>query len=146
MVVQESGLAAERNSRGVCNSCYHPFESTRLDGLSGSMTMSQLRRFSRNPRAAEIRAMPGFRRPGGEWFWEQDAEFRFTSFFGNFTEQLRVSQGEFIGKRRWELPMVGVEPGRLAEHVAVHERHEPFRGISCKRNGGAGWVDPSTSW
>jgi signal transduction histidine kinase len=62
-----------------------------------------------------------------DWFWEQDAEFRFTRFFGNTLEALHRDQGEFIGKRRWDMPISGVTAEELAEHIATCQRHEPFR-------------------
>ncbi len=62
-----------------------------------------------------------------DWFWEQDADFRFTRFFGHSTEKLRRNPKDFEGKRRWDMPIQGVSPEQLAEHIACHERHEPFR-------------------
>ena len=62
-----------------------------------------------------------------DWFWEQDSEFRFTRFFGQATEKLKRLQRDFLGKRRWELPISGVSALQMAQHQAAHERHEPFR-------------------
>lgn len=62
-----------------------------------------------------------------EWFWEQDAEFRFTRFYGSRIEKLRRDQNDFLGKRRWEMPISGVTPEQIAAHVATYERHEAFR-------------------
>jgi len=62
-----------------------------------------------------------------DWFWEQDADFRFTRFFGQSTEKLSRRQSFFIGKRRWDLPIHGVSEEQLARHIATHERHESFR-------------------
>ena len=61
-----------------------------------------------------------------DWFWEQDAHFRFTRFFGQSTEKLSRRQSFFIGKRRWDLPIHGVTEQQLADHIAKYERHEPF--------------------
>jgi diguanylate cyclase (GGDEF)-like protein/PAS domain S-box-containing protein len=61
-----------------------------------------------------------------DWFWAQDAEFRFIGFSGTAPERLRREQSDYFGKRRWELPILGVSPEELAEHQAICERHEPF--------------------
>jgi diguanylate cyclase (GGDEF)-like protein/PAS domain S-box-containing protein len=80
--------------------------------------------------ASDIRALRDFAELGGEWFWEQDKEFRFTSFFGVLAEKLRRNQDDFLGKRRWEMPIRGVTLEQLAEHIATYERHEPFRNFT----------------
>ena len=59
-----------------------------------------------------------------DWYWEQDAEFRFTLMSrGLHQTGVPVHQG----KRRWELPIVNVSPEEWAAHRAQLERHEPFR-------------------
>jgi PAS domain S-box-containing protein len=62
-----------------------------------------------------------------DWFWEQDAAFRFTLLSGEL-----VTKGGFIianslGKCRWELPTEGVGEAEWAQHRACLERHEPFQ-------------------
>lgn len=77
--------------------------------------------------AAEVSRLRDFAELSSDWFWEQDAEFRFTRFFGSSPEKLRRRQSDFIGKRRWDMPISGVTPAQLAEHIVTCERHEPFR-------------------
>lgn len=78
-------------------------------------------------RDLEFQALSDFAELAGDWFWEQDAEYRFTRFSGVSTESLRRKQSDFIGKRRWEMSIEGVTPEQLAEHIATCERHETFR-------------------
>ncbi len=59
-----------------------------------------------------------------DWYWEQDAEFRFT-LMSQGLDQTGVAS--LKGRRRWELPIVNVSPEQWAEHRALLERHEPFR-------------------
>ena len=73
------------------------------------------------------RDLTDFAELSSDWFWEQDAEFRFTRFFGQATEKLKRPQSDFFGKRRWDMPVFGVSAERMAQHIATHERHEPFR-------------------
>ncbi len=77
-------------------------------------------------RASEDRAFRFLAELASDWFWEQDSEFRFTRFFGNTTEAMHRNQHEFLGQRRWELPISGVTPQQVAEHIATCQRHEPF--------------------
>ena len=62
-----------------------------------------------------------------DWFWEQDAEHRFTRTYGNVLDKLHVPPEYFVGKHRWDTPMLGVSDAQRAEHIALHERREPFR-------------------
>jgi len=88
--------------------------------------------------ASEIRALRDFAELSADWFWEQDAEFRFTRFFGLATEKLRRSESEFFGKRRWDMPIRGISAEQLAAHIATYERHEPFRNFDYEVPGEGG--------
>lgn len=88
--------------------------------------------------ASEIRALRDFAELSSDWFWEQDAEFRFTRFYGLSTEKLRRKQSDFIGVRRWDMPIHGIAAGQLAEHIATCERHEPFRNFEYEVPGDGG--------
>ena len=76
---------------------------------------------------AEVRRLRDFATLSSDWFWEQDADLRFVRFFGSSPEKLRRQQSDFIGRRRWDMPIGGISPERLAEHIATCERHKPFR-------------------
>ncbi|MBU6466349.1 MAG: PAS-domain containing protein, partial [Burkholderiales bacterium] len=73
------------------------------------------------------RTLTDFSNLSSDWFWEQDTEFRFIRFFGNSPEKLRRAPSYFLGKRRWDMPIQGITDDQLAEHIACHQRHEPFR-------------------
>jgi len=86
--------------------------------------------------APETRANRDFAEMSADWFWEQDAEFRFTRFFGLAPEKLFRDQADFIGKRRWEMPPIsGFSPEQLAEHIALHEAHKPFHNFEYTATG-----------
>jgi PAS domain-containing protein len=88
------------------------------------------------------RDLSDFANLSSDWFWEQDAEFRFTRFFGNSTDKLRREPTDFLGKRRWDMPIKGVTPEQMARHIASHERHESFRNSNTRSL--APTVQPST--
>jgi PAS domain S-box-containing protein len=65
-------------------------------------------------------------RLSSDWFWEQDAQFRFTLRSEDLHDRTRLRPRDSLGKRRWELPIVGVSEEEWRAHRAVLERHEPF--------------------
>lgn len=72
-----------------------------------------------------------------DWYWEQDAEFRFTRFFSNArTPPWMVARADGdIGRRRWELE--GCEPatGTWADHEATLRAHRPFTDFEYRNHG-----------
>ena len=61
-----------------------------------------------------------------DWFWEMDADLRFTEMSGGLI-QTKLKPSRTLGKYRWELPIVGVTPEQWAEHRRTLEAHEPFK-------------------
>lgn len=90
--------------------------------------------------ATEIQALRDFSELSSDWFWEQDAQFRFTRFFGSSTDKLRRKQSDFLGKRRWDMPIHGITPEQMAEHIRTCERHEPFRSFDYEIPGEGGVI------
>jgi PAS domain S-box len=62
-----------------------------------------------------------------DWFWEQDANFRYTAMSGGMVNKGNFLVEATLGRTRWELPIVGVSEEAWARHRAQLERHEPFR-------------------
>ncbi|MGE5469089.1 MAG: PAS domain-containing protein, partial [Ignavibacteria bacterium] len=63
---------------------------------------------------------------GSDWFWEQDADFRFTSFSESAGRHSGLDTSMLIGKARWELP-IDMDAAEMAAHRAALEAHQPFR-------------------
>ncbi|HEX5611705.1 MAG TPA: ATP-binding protein [Burkholderiales bacterium] len=68
-----------------------------------------------------------------DWYWEQDEHFRFVEMSDEVAGLAGSPSASHIGKTRWELPHVGVSEREWAEHRAILERHEPFRGFEYQR-------------
>ncbi len=60
-----------------------------------------------------------------DWYWEQDAEFRFRVM----SNGAYVNPQSTIGKTRWELPIVGMTETDWQAHRETLERHEEFRNL-----------------
>jgi len=75
-----------------------------------------------------------------DWYWEQDREMRFTSLSRGVEIAIGVKPEEFIGKRRWDTPLVDVSPMELDMHKATLAAHKPFRDFEYGRRDGSGGV------
>jgi len=64
-----------------------------------------------------------------DWYWEQDADLRFTALAGGFTEKSGIGLQRIVGKTRWDLvpSLADSEAGRA--HIAALEAREPFRNL-----------------
>jgi diguanylate cyclase (GGDEF)-like protein/PAS domain S-box-containing protein len=68
-----------------------------------------------------------------DWFWEQDAELRFTSISGHFCESTGISEEDHIGKARWELPRVEPPPEGWAAHRVRLAARMTFHDLQLRR-------------
>jgi PAS domain S-box-containing protein len=73
-----------------------------------------------------------------DWYWKQDAQFRFVDFSGDVAEMPAWHPTSSIGHRRDELPGVTLLTGSWAEHQAVLEARLPFRDFEYSRPGDDG--------
>jgi diguanylate cyclase (GGDEF)-like protein/PAS domain S-box-containing protein len=63
-----------------------------------------------------------------DWYWEQDAEFRFTRFSGPALERIGIDLSAILGKSRWEVGQFdGVTPEQWQAHQEALRAHLPFR-------------------
>ena len=77
-----------------------------------------------------------------DWYWEQDAELRFTMITGGFTEKSGVAVEGLIGKTRWEyVPgLLDSDSGRT--HLAKMQAREAFNNLEYQvvdDDGNARW-------
>ncbi len=70
---------------------------------------------------------------GSDWYWEQDAAFRFTAISGNFAEVTGFSVEEHLGRTLWDLDGADAPEGGWALHRARLESHETFFDVVLKR-------------
>ena len=60
-----------------------------------------------------------------DWFWEQDENLRFTRMSGGMLRKLGVDPESFIGRSRWDFPII-VDEQVMAAHKAQLAAHQPF--------------------
>jgi len=68
-----------------------------------------------------------------DWYWEQDAELRFTMITRSTDAGLRFPAEHSIGRHRWDLPYIDVSPEEWARHRATLSAHRPFHDLVLKR-------------
>ena len=61
-----------------------------------------------------------------DWYWEQDAQFRFVRLEGAEPTTRRLPDGNYIGATRWETDVQGVSQAQWAAHRAALQTHETF--------------------
>lgn len=63
-----------------------------------------------------------------DWYWEQDAQFRFTRFSGPALERIGIDVDKLLGKSRWEVNQLGgITPEQWHAHKKALQAHQPFR-------------------
>lgn len=68
-----------------------------------------------------------FAEVASDWFWEMDAELRFSYFSGRNQEVLGFDQSAYIGKTRNELTPEDHTTEKWRQHFDDLENHRPFR-------------------
>ena len=77
-----------------------------------------------------------------DWYWEQDAEFRFVRVEANQAAAKVWPEEANLGKTRWESDVQGVSPAQWAAHRAALQAHETFHDFEMYRSR----VDGSMMW
>ena len=91
-----------------------------------------LERSEANLRESEARCSD-FALTSSDWFWETDEKHRF-SYLSDHIRAFGQDPQTRIGRTRTELAVdVVSEPAKWQEHLAVLDRHEPFRDFVYKR-------------
>jgi len=62
-----------------------------------------------------------------DWFWETDANHRFTFISERIEEAVGIAPGEFIGRDRREMAFKSQDSEEWAAHISDLEAHRPFR-------------------
>ena len=109
-------------------------DSGRVVRVSGINTdLTERKRFERSLRESEER-FRSLTALSSDWFWEQDAQFRFTRIEGNLGRLQEAAEAS-LGKTRWETAPGPRGDADWAAHRALLERHEPFRQLEIERTG-----------
>jgi diguanylate cyclase (GGDEF)-like protein/PAS domain S-box-containing protein len=75
-----------------------------------------------------------------DWYWEQDAQFRFTRVDGGLLARFGIDPAAVIGKTRWEAGYGDFGDGFWNDHIRILESHQPFRDFEIVRRDSEGRV------
>ncbi|CAM8638668.1 PAS domain [Comamonadaceae bacterium] len=81
-----------------------------------------------------------------DWYWEQDAELRFTRIDGNGVNADRLAPQSSIGRTRWDSGGQGVTPSQWRAHMKALEARQTFQDFEMQRelsNGQLMWISIS---
>ena len=68
-----------------------------------------------------------------DWYWEQDADYRFVGMTGDFKDKSGVAEERFIGRKRADLvPALGPDTEAGRAHLAVLDAHAPFKNLEYR--------------
>ncbi|OGA25661.1 MAG: hypothetical protein A3I02_09620 [Betaproteobacteria bacterium RIFCSPLOWO2_02_FULL_67_26] len=74
-----------------------------------------------------------------DWYWEQDADFRFTQLSSKVRE-FSLDAAEHIGRARWEMPIIGVTEDQWQAHRDLLAAHRPFQDFVYQRHDANGML------
>lgn len=117
----------------MCSTEVHQSDGTLLAGvrlLGGQIGQFLLRAQAQQQLAECEKRFRSLTALSSDWYWEQDAQFRFIRFEGcGVTHSGAEMAPAMVGRCNWEV--VGLVPGSSDwdEHRATLERREPFRGF-----------------
>ena len=81
-----------------------------------------------------------------DWYWEQDARFRFVHVSDTLAQDLRLKPADYLGFASWELPHAGVTEAQWVAHRALLDAHQNYREFELQRpsqNGAWSWLSVS---
>jgi|CXWL01.1.fsa_nt_gi PAS domain S-box-containing protein len=85
-------------------------------------------------------------RLSSDWYWEQDAEFRFVRMDGELEMNTGIAAADHIGRTRWDMPALNMSASDWEAHQSVLRAHLPFHDLEMRRPDRAGrvhWVSVS---
>ncbi len=136
---RDEQLAAEVLHRGVQDYLVkgrlgeHMLQRTIRSAIERHRFTAELGRYARALAASE-RRFRDYAETASDWFWETDADHRLT-FLSERVRHFGMVPEQRLGKRRADLILVDYGDGDQelrAKHLALLNRHEPFRNASLK--------------
>ena len=98
---------------------------------------------------AELQSEQRFRHfaaSASDWYWEMDAQLRFSYFSERFTDVTGVAPEVLLGKTREETGIPDVDPAQWHAHLEALKNHRPFRNFThprVKDDGATVWLSIS---
>lgn len=106
-------------------------------GVAFDITERKTHELELSRREQRFRALTAL---SSDWYWEQDAEFRFTRIEGAGAGKNGLDPSAILSRPRWDIGYDEVIGQTWEAHQALLLRHEPFSGLVCLRRNADGTV------
>ena len=73
-----------------------------------------------------------------DWYWEQDADLRFTEVSGTDADRDRTGVAQFVGCAGFDREGLAMSEADLVRHRTLSAARQPFRDLCCKVRGADG--------
>jgi diguanylate cyclase (GGDEF)-like protein/PAS domain S-box-containing protein len=100
------------------------------NGFVTDITERQLAKERLQASEARFRALTDL---SSDWYWEQDAQFRFVRIDGNPQSRGPIGDSDMLGKTRWESGAEGLTASDWAMHRADLMAHRTFHDFQMRR-------------
>ena len=105
----------------------HRDEAGRVSGACALIVdITDLKETQRALKSSELR-FRGIADLWADWYWEQDAQMRFTYLSSDLERKAKLRASSALGKTRWEMATLGVTAEQWARHRADLEARRPFQ-------------------
>ena len=98
-------------------------------GVIQDITEAHLTKRALQDRLNQLQALTEL---SSDWYWEQDANFRFVRFEGQLVHKAGKSGPQSIGKTRWEVGALNMRDEDWAGHQALLNSHAVFRDLELQ--------------
>ena len=84
------------------------------------------------------RRFKDFAEAASDWYWEMDADMRFTYFSEQMEKKTGIEQAKLLGKTKQEIGKPEIDDEKWLEHLETVKAHKPFRDFEygLKNNNG----------
>ncbi|HUQ73498.1 MAG TPA: EAL domain-containing protein [Burkholderiales bacterium] len=113
-----------------------------LAGIAGSAIQRKRAQDELRQSEARFRSLTDL---SSDVYWEQDENFRFTSFTEHRPGEVVLPRTHMVGKRRWDQHYVNMTPADWARHIALMQSHQDFHELELCRieEGREVWINTS---
>jgi PAS domain S-box-containing protein len=109
-----------------------------VGGLSAGILSARIAREYLDAAAQREQRLGGLLRLACDWYWEMDAQFRFTRLSEEPRRDSGLPASRRLGRAPWEIEHFGIDDATMRAHRADVEAHRSFHGLLVQRRGADG--------
>ena len=102
-------------------------------GVAGGALIDRVLNHYLRQSAERERRFRGLLQIAADWYWEQDAQFRFTEVVESRENASGIPRDSGLNRTPWQINEMGLTPDELDAHRADLESHRRFNGLLVRR-------------